>query len=151
MSVFVDSLHEIFERFGRIVPRRMFGGHGIFHEGRMIALVIGDTLYLKADAESAPHFDQLDLPPFTYMRQGKAMPMSYRQAPADLFEDRQEAALWGRRAYEAALRSGQPPKADRPPARKTAAKKARKPAAKNTTLQKAAVKKKQNPTKAAPR
>lgn len=125
MSAFVDSLHEIFERFGRITPRRMFGGHGIFHEGRMIAIVQGDTLYLKSDAESAPHFDRQNLPPFTYMRQGQATPLSYRQAPADLFEDREEAALWGRRAYEAALRSGQPPKPRKAPAaRKAAARKA---------------------------
>jgi DNA transformation protein len=137
MSAFVDSLHEIFERFGRIAPRRMFGGHGIFHEGRMIAIVLGDTLYLKADAVSAPHFDRQNLPPFTYMRQGKAMPMSYRQAPADLFEDREEAALWGRRAYEAALRSGQPPKPPKPPKPPAA----RKAATRKTPARKAAVKK----------
>jgi DNA transformation protein len=110
MSAFVQSLHEVFERLGRIETRRMFGGHGVWHEGRMIALVAKDTLYLKSDAGSAEHFDRLNLPPFTYVREGKAMPMSYRLAPADLFEDREEAALWGRRAYEAALRSGQPPK-----------------------------------------
>jgi DNA transformation protein len=50
--------------------------------------------------------------------------MSYRQAPADLFEDREEAALWGRLAYEAALRSGQPPKPKKTPAKKAAVKKA---------------------------
>ena len=118
MSEFVQSLHESFERLGRIQTRRMFSGHGVWHEGRMIALVFKDTLYLKSDAESAEHFDKLDLPPFTYMRQGKSMPMSYRQAPADFFEDREEAALWGRRAYEAALRSGQPPKQKKPAAKK---------------------------------
>jgi len=123
MSEFVESLHEVFERLGRIRTRRMFGGHGIWHEDRMIALVANDTLYLKADAESAPHFDALDLPPFTYERQGQSMPMSYRLAPADLFEDRHEAALWGRRAYEAALRSGQPPKQKKPPVKKAAVKK----------------------------
>lgn len=147
MSAFVDSLHEIFERFGRITPRRMFGGHGIFHEGRMIALVTGDTLYLKSDAESAPYFDQQNLPPFTYVRQGKSMPMSYRQAPADLFEDREEAALWGRRAYESALRSGQPPKPRKTPAAKKAA--AQKTPARKAPAKKTAVKKKT--TKAASR
>ncbi|MET0543024.1 MAG: TfoX/Sxy family protein [Variovorax sp.] len=110
MSEFVDSLHEVFERFGRIEARRMFGGHGIYHDGRMFALVTGDTLYLKSDADSASHFDRLRLPPFEYRRQGKTMQMSYRQAPADVFEDRDEAAAWARRAYESALRSGQPPK-----------------------------------------
>ncbi|QSI29857.1 transcriptional regulator [Variovorax sp. RKNM96] len=146
MSEFVQSLHETFERLGRIQTRRMFSGHGVWHEGRMIALVFKDTLYLKSDAESAVHFDKLNLPPFTYMRQGKAMPMSYRQAPADFFEDREEAARWGRLAYEAALRSGQPPKQPKPKAaaKKTAAKKV---AAKKTPAKKAPVKKK----KAAPR
>ncbi|MDR6886331.1 MULTISPECIES: TfoX/Sxy family protein [Variovorax] len=139
MSEFVESLHEIFERFGRIEARRMFGGHGIFHEGRMIAIVLKDTLYLKSDAESAEHFDTLNLPPFTYERGGKTMPMSYRQAPADLFEDRHEAALWGRRAYEAALRSGQPPKQKKTATAKAAAKKT---PAKKTPAKKSPVKKK---------
>jgi len=139
MSEFVESLHEIFESFGRIEARRMFGGHGIFHEGRMIAIVLKDTLYLKSDAESAEHFDKLNLPPFTYERGGKTMPMSYRQAPADLFEDRHEAALWGRRAYEAALRSGQPPKRKKNAAAKAAVKKT---PAKKTPAKKPPVKKK---------
>jgi DNA transformation protein len=130
----------------------MFGGYGIYHEGRMFALVTSDTLYLKSDAESAPHFDRLNLPPFTYMRQGKPMPMSYRQAPADLFEDREEAARWGWLAYESALRSGQPPKPRKPPAaRKAAAKKApaKKAPPKKTAVKRTAVKKKT--TKAASR
>jgi len=146
MSEFVQSLHEVFERLGRIETKRMFGGHGVWHEGRMIALVADETLYLKSDAESAVHFDRLNLQPFTYMRQGKAMPMSYRLAPADLFEDREEAARWGRLAYEAALRSGQPPKPKKP--RKPAARKA---AAKKTAAKKAPVKKKSPTAKAASR
>lgn len=146
MSEFVQSLHEVFERLGRIETKRMFGGHGVWHEGRMIALVADETLYLKSDAESAVHFDRLNLQPFTYMRQGKAMPMSYRLAPVDLFEDREEAARWGRLAYEAALRSGQPPKPKKP--RKPAARKA---AAKKTAAKKAPVKKKKPTAKAASR
>ncbi|MBU1442315.1 MAG: TfoX/Sxy family protein [Gammaproteobacteria bacterium] len=111
MSEFVQSLHEVFERLGRIETRRMFGGHGVYHEGRMIGLVSGDRLYLKTDAESAAHFDERRLPPFEYQRAGKLTPTSYREAPAEVFEERDEAALWGRRAWEAALRSGHAPKA----------------------------------------
>lgn len=120
MSQFVNSLQEVFERFGRIEARRMFGGHGLYHEGRMFGLVAGDTLYLKTDAESVAHFDRLGLPAFQYLRGGKTMQTSYREAPAEVFEDREEAAAWGRRAWEAALRSGQPP-GQRKAARKKAA------------------------------
>lgn len=110
MAGLADSLPEVFERLGRVQCRRMFSGHGVFHEGRMIGLVVRETLYLKVDAESAPHFDALNAPAFSYERQGRTMQMSYREAPADLFDDRDLAALWGRRAWEAAMRSGQAPK-----------------------------------------
>ena len=115
-NAFVESLQEVFERLGRLQARRMFGGHGVFHEGRMIGLVVGGTLFLKSDAKNVAEFDRLQLPAFSYTRGEKLTETSYRQAPADLFEDREEAARWGRSAYEAALRSGHAPKA-----RKTAA------------------------------
>ena len=127
MAGLADSLPEVFERLGRVQPRRMFGGHGLFHEGRMIGLVVRETLYLKVDAESAPHFDALNAPAFCYERQGKKTQMSYREAPADLFDDRELAALWGRRAWEAAMRSGQAPKSRRTTASAPARKKKKAP------------------------
>jgi DNA transformation protein len=122
MSSFVDNLHEVFEGLGRIQAKRMFGGHGIYHDGRMFALVTHDTLYLKADAESAAFFDALELPAFSYEREGKTTRLSYRQAPDDVFEDRGAATLWGRRAFEAALRSGTAPKRKKAASKKTARK-----------------------------
>lgn len=104
MSSFVDSLPECFEPFGRVEARRMFGGHGIFHQGRMIGLVARDTLYLKADGQTAGFFEALSLPPFTYLRQGREATLNYREAPVAFFEDRDAAALWAGRAWEAALR-----------------------------------------------
>ncbi|MFZ3121130.1 MAG: TfoX/Sxy family protein [Variovorax sp.] len=121
MAGLADSLPEVFERLGRVQARRMFGGHGLFHEGRMIGLVVRETLYLKVDAESAPHFDALNAPAFCYERQGRTMQMSYREAPADLFDDRELAAIWGRRAWEAAMRSGQAPRPPRAKASRSAA------------------------------
>jgi DNA transformation protein len=106
MSQFADSLLEVFEPMGRVTLKRMFGGHGLFLDGRMFALVAKDTLYLKSDAENVEHFDERQLPPFSYTRAGTLTPTSYRQAPEEVFEDREAAALWGGRAFEAALRSG---------------------------------------------
>jgi DNA transformation protein len=103
---FADELHEVFERFGPISLRRMFGGHGVFRDGRMFGLVIDGRLYLKADAQSVAFFEARQLGPFEYLRRGKPARLSYYEAPPELFEDRNEAALWARRAWEAALRSG---------------------------------------------
>ncbi|MGQ9427542.1 TfoX/Sxy family protein [Gilvimarinus sp. F26214L] len=105
MSEFTDHLQEIFGLFGPVSMRRMFGGAGIFHDGLMFALVTDDTLYLKADAECLGHFQERQLTPFTYQRQGKAVQLGYFQAPEEVLEDQEEAARWARRSYEAALRS----------------------------------------------
>jgi DNA transformation protein len=132
MSSFVDHLQEVFAGLGRVEARRMFGGHGIFHEGRMFALVAHETLYLKADDETAPFFEALGLPAFTYQRQGKTAQLRYRQAPEAVFEDPAAAMLWGRRAFEAALRAKRPP-ARKPRAGATPAKKSVKSVAKQKT------------------
>ena len=105
MSEFVEYLHAAFALLGPITTRRMFGGHGIYHQGLMFGLVVDATLYLKTDPVCRPLFDAEGLAPFIYIKNGKPIPMSYRRAPNAVFDDQELAQLWGRRAYEAAVRA----------------------------------------------
>ncbi|MDZ7839655.1 MAG: TfoX/Sxy family protein [Gammaproteobacteria bacterium] len=105
MNGFVEHLHEVFSEFGRIDARRMFGGHGIFHDGLMFALVADDTLYLKADDESAYSFETRGLARFQYNKGGGVLSMSYFEAPEEIYDDPAEAVIWARRAHDAALRT----------------------------------------------
>lgn len=104
MSEFVAHLTEVFAAFGRISSRRMFGGHGIYHDGLMLGLVVNEQLYLKADAVSRQQFTDLGLLPFTYQRQGKSTQLSYYLAPEDIFDDSDAARYWAALAFDAALR-----------------------------------------------
>lgn len=104
MSEFTQYLQEVFELFGPISARRMFGGYGIYHQGLMFGIVIDDTLYLKADAENLAFFQERELPQFEYQKQGKTMKIAYYQAPDEILDDREEAALWARRSFAAAVR-----------------------------------------------
>ena len=108
MSEFTDYLHEVFEPFGSIQVRRMFGGHGVFHDGLMIALVADDCLYLKADRESEAAFTERGLSAFEYDQKGKPMRLSYFLAPEEIFEDPEAAAHWAALAFEAARRAKRP-------------------------------------------
>jgi DNA transformation protein len=101
-------LHEVFERFGPVEVRKMFGGHGVYHGGLMFGLVAEDTLYLKADAGNAGTFEQERLEQFEYDKGGRTIKMSYYQAPDGIMDDRELAAIWARRSFEAALRSQAP-------------------------------------------
>jgi DNA transformation protein len=55
MSEFTDYLHEVFEDFGAIRVRRMFGGEGVYHQGLMFALVANERLYLKVIPNCCPN------------------------------------------------------------------------------------------------
>lgn len=108
MTEFTTHLNDVFEHFGPIRAKRMFGGYGVYHNDLMFALVADDVLYLKADAESAAFFEQVGLTRFEYVKNGKAMRMSYYRAPEEIFDDPDLAKVWAIRAYDAALRSRKP-------------------------------------------
>lgn len=103
---FVDFVLEQMSAFGPVSARRMFGGHGLYIDGLMFALIVGDRLYLKADAETKAQFAAKSLPPFTYTRAGKqAISLGYFEAPPEVFDDKSEMLIWSRQAHAAALRA----------------------------------------------
>lgn len=106
MSEFVNFLHEVFESFGPIRSRKMFGGHGIYHQDLMFGLVADDELYLKTDVQNLAQFEEHDLAPFEFVgKDGKAMQMSYRKAPEEIYDDLDQACYWAELAFAAAQRN----------------------------------------------
>jgi hypothetical protein len=53
---FIAHLSGLLAGLGKLQTRPMFGGHGLYSAGKFFAFVLGDVLYLKADAQSRPHF-----------------------------------------------------------------------------------------------
>jgi DNA transformation protein len=104
MSDFIPFVLELLDDWAPVSARRMFGGHGLYHEGLMFAIVMEQRLYLKADEVNRPEFEALGLGPFTYAMKGRDVALSYWAAPDAIFDDPQEAVLWARSAWDAALR-----------------------------------------------
>jgi len=113
LSEFIGFLQELLEKWGQVTARRMFGGHGLYHEGLMFAIVMDNRLYLKVDALNRPDFEALGLTPFTYPMKGREVALSYWSAPDAIFDEPTEAVRWARSAWEAAAR-GQAAKVARP-------------------------------------
>jgi DNA transformation protein len=102
-----DDIRELFSAFGPVEVRRLFGGAGIFADGRMFALVSNGVIYLKVGAHNAPAFDREQLEPFTYAtKAGRRGVMSYRRMPDRLYDNPDELAIWAREALAAAGRGG---------------------------------------------
>jgi len=104
LSEFIGFVQELLEKWGEVTARRMVGGHGLYHEGLMFAIVMDNRLYLKADAVNRPDFEALNLTPFTYPMKGKDVALSYWTAPDAIFDEPAEAVRWARSAWDAALR-----------------------------------------------
>ena len=118
----LEFLREVFRHVRGVTFRAMFGGHGIYTDGRMFALEADGGVYLKSDAGNAAAFDESDLPPYVYEGKcGKSTVMSYREAQPEALEDPDEMVAWARLGQEAALRAAAKRKLAKPRAGKAAA------------------------------
>lgn len=102
---FTSYVVELMQSIGSVRAKSMFGGHGIFLEGLMFALVADGVLYLKVDKETEDEFKARGLEAFTYIKKGKEFKMSYHQAPEEVLEGSEEMNAWATKAHYAALRA----------------------------------------------
>ena len=100
----ITWLQELFDDFGAVSARAMFGGYGLYHDGVMFAVVIEDGLYLKVDAQTQALFEAEGCAPYVYTKTEQPLTMSYWSAPAAALDSPQAMLPWARLAFAAALR-----------------------------------------------
>lgn len=100
MSEQVDRLLELVDG---ATARRMFGGTGIYAEGAMFAIAMGEELYLKVDEESRAEYEELGSGPFAPNERQTIR--SFYEVPAEVASDDAELAAWAHRAIDAARRA----------------------------------------------
>jgi DNA transformation protein and related proteins len=105
---FVLYACELLASAGHCEAKRMFGGWGIGVEGMNIALIIGDTLYLKTNPETAPRWQAAGGRPFTYEAKGKTIQVQYHTPPDEAMESPGLMAPWARLALDAAIAARKP-------------------------------------------
>jgi DNA transformation protein and related proteins len=100
-----EGLKALFEPFGPVTIRRMFGGAGIYADGLCFAIEADGEVFLKTDSLSRADFSAADSAPFTYMAKGKSRPTSYWSLPTAAHEDGDELRRWAGRGLDAARRA----------------------------------------------
>ena len=100
-----DYCLELVSGLGPCLAKRMFGGYGISHDGLTFALIAFEQLWLKADVQSQPEFEQAGCQRFTYDAKGKVMSMGYWSAPAEAMDSAPGMLPWARLAFAAAVRA----------------------------------------------
>ena len=100
-----EGLKALFEPFGSVTVKRMFGGSGIYAEGMCFAIELKGEVFLKTDAISQQSFSAAGSAPFTYVAKGKSRPTSYWSLPTAAHEDDDELRRWASLGLDAARRA----------------------------------------------
>jgi DNA transformation protein len=100
-----DAISDMFVSLGEVTIKRMFGGKGIYHQGKILALEFSGDILLKADVQSAPNFADAGASQWIYSGKNKPVAMPYWSIPDAALDDPDELAKWVALAWAAALRA----------------------------------------------
>ncbi|MFO0996481.1 MAG: TfoX/Sxy family protein [Alphaproteobacteria bacterium] len=101
-SRFVDQLVAKLTPLGPAVPRKMFGGYGIYLDGSCFGIVAGDTLFFKVDDRSRRDFEAAGTGPFQPWDDRPTVLKSFYEVPEPVLNDGRALCDWARRAVAAA-------------------------------------------------
>ena len=100
MSVSEEFLAYILDQlssWGGVTARKMFGGAGLYRDGKMFGLVADDVAYLKVDDSNRGDFEAVGSSPFRPYPD-KPTSMSYFEVPPDVLERPEELIEWAQRS-----------------------------------------------------
>lgn len=76
-----------------VSARKMFGGAGLYCDGKMFGLIADDVAYLKVDDSNRVRYEQAGSEPFKpYANKPTIMP--YHEIPPEVLEQPAELAEW---------------------------------------------------------
>jgi len=99
---FLAYVVEQLSLLGEVTVRRMFGGAGLYCEGRIFGVVADDVAYLKVDNSNREDFVRAGSAPFNPYPEIATGRSSYYEIPAEVLEDRQVLAAWAARSLAVA-------------------------------------------------
>jgi DNA transformation protein len=111
MAVSDDFLQYVLEQLAgleHVVPRRMFGGVGLYQEERFFGLIAGDTLYFKVNDSNRRDYEARGMGRFRPFADKPHRSMTYYEVPADTLEDAEECVAWAQKSLAIASVSMKP-------------------------------------------
>lgn len=98
---FLNYVLDQLSQGGMISVRRMFGGAGLYRDGKIFCVIADDVAYLKVDDASREDFVKAGCSPFNpYPELNKATVSSYYEVPAEVLEDREAFRKWAQRSLD---------------------------------------------------
>ncbi len=96
----LEQLHDL----DGVSARAMFGGHGVYLDGRFFAVISGGRIYFRTDEESRRAYTEQGmtaLPPPPGRPRGPRTVDRNFELPPEILEDPAQLVFWARRAAAA--------------------------------------------------
>lgn len=78
-----------------ISSKSMFGGYGVYKDGKIFAIIVDGELYLKGQKETEDFFKSHKSQKFTYSKKNvKVYEMNYWFVPEEVYENRDSFSEW---------------------------------------------------------
>lgn len=94
---FLDFILDQLASWGGVSSRKMFGGVGLFREGKIFGLIADDVVYLKVDDSNRDEFEAAGSEPFKPFPD-KPNTMSYYEVPADILDESGSFVAWAQKS-----------------------------------------------------
>jgi DNA transformation protein len=101
---YLRFLEEWLSPLGEITSRAMFGGHCLYCDGIVFALVASQVVYLKVDDISRGAFEARQLQPFRPFEDRPEV-MQYYPPPPEFYDNSDVMLEWGQAAVDAGRRA----------------------------------------------
>ncbi|MBX9588218.1 MAG: TfoX/Sxy family protein [Hyphomonadaceae bacterium] len=103
---FIAFVKDLLIPLGHVTTRRMFSGAGVYCDGVIFALILGDTLYFRVDDANRGAYAAEGMQPFSYEARGRTIAVgSYWRVPERLFDEPDAMVEWARAALAAGQRA----------------------------------------------
>lgn len=102
---YLDYCLELLAPCGHVTFRPMFGGYGLYNNGLFFAIIADETLFFKVDDTTRPTYEEYEMEPFTYEKQGKKFALGYYEVPVDVLENPEQLQEFVDTACAVALRA----------------------------------------------
>ena len=94
---YLDYILEQLARWGDVSVRRMFGGAGLYRDGKMFGLVSSNVVYLKVDDTNRQKFLVKGASPFKPFSNRPRI-LSFYELPEEILENPDEFITWAKEA-----------------------------------------------------
>jgi len=115
-SEFVEYALRQLQQLGPVVAKKMFGGHGLYCDELMFAVIDNDALFFKVDAVTRLDYVAAGMSPFAPLA-GKKPMIGYYELPLDVLGSREKLAQWGAKALAVARGKADEKQGSRKPTR----------------------------------